>query len=122
MAIEETNYLNEKFIDNEMKKENFEDGVVRPLQVPAKHNPQAPLQERAVFALADLGKGTAKQVASELAALGDSDADEVRIREILEALFDKGLVNGSDNDRNREYDLAKETRPHRGHVDPDPLM
>ncbi|PPK99249.1 hypothetical protein [Parapedobacter indicus] len=105
-----------------MRKNNFEDGVIGPLQVPAKHDPKASLQERAVFALADLGKGTAKQVTAKLAALGDGDADETRVKKILEALFNKGLVNGSDNDGNRTYNLAKETRPHRGRVDTDPPM
>src|SRR5690606_18762809 len=105
-----------------MKANNFENGVATPLQVPAKHDPQAPLQERAVFALADLGRGTAKQETSKLAALGDRDADETRVKKILEALFNKGLVNGSDNDSNRAYDLVKETRPHRGRVNTDPPM
>lgn len=105
-----------------MKKDNFEDGVAVPLQVPAEHDPGAPLQERAVFALADLGKGTAKKVATKLALLGDVDANEIQVKEILEALFDKGLVNGSGNAGNREYNLAKETRPHRGRVDPDAPM
>ncbi|GGC33720.1 hypothetical protein GCM10011386_27380 [Parapedobacter defluvii] len=108
-----------KSISQHREKNNFDDGVIRPLHVPAKHDPKAALQERAVFALADLGKGTAKQIATKLSALGDSDADETQVREILEVLFNKGLVNGSDNESNREYDLAKETRPHRGHVDPD---
>lgn len=105
-----------------MRKNNFEDGVIGPLQVPAEYDPKASLQNRAVFALADLGKGTAKQVASKLAVLGDGDADETRVKEILEALFNKGLVNGSDDDHSREYDLSKETRPHRGHIDTDPPM
>jgi len=102
-----------------MEKNYFEDGVVRPLQVPAAYNPNAPLQEQAVFALAYLGRGTAKQVTEKLAELGDGDVDEAHVREILEALFDKGLVNGTGDSPNREYDLAKVTRPHHGRVEPD---
>ncbi len=102
-----------------MATNSFEDGVIRPLRVPAEHDPKAPLEERAVYALAYLKSGTARQVAAKLAELGDGDAEEVQVKQILDALFEKGLVNGSDRKRNRTYDLAKVTRPHHGNVEPD---
>lgn len=83
-------------------------------------DPKAPLHERAVFALAYLGSGTAKQVAAKLKELGDDDASESNVQEILDGLFEQGLVNGAASDSNRTFDLAKVTRPHSGHVEPDP--
>lgn len=104
-----------------MEKQHDDDGLIRPLQVPAKHDPKASLDDRVVFALADIGRGTAKHVAERLAELKDADADIDAVESILERLFDKGLVNGTENRNGRVYDLAKVTRPHRGHVDPDSI-
>jgi len=103
-----------------MAENNFEDGIIRPLQVPAAYHPKASLEERAVFALAYLDSGTARQVTTKLEELGDADATEAEISKILDGLFDKGLVNGSERAGQRVYDLAKVTRPHSGHVEPDP--
>ncbi|SEL79839.1 hypothetical protein [Parapedobacter koreensis] len=102
-----------------MKKQHEDDGRIRPLQVPAKHAPQAPLDDRVVFALADIGSGTAKQVAERLVELKDPDADTDVVESILESLFNNGLVNGTESKKARVYDLAKVTRPHHGHVDPE---
>ena len=107
-------------ISSIMAENNFEDGVIRPLQVPAAHHPKASLKDRTVFALAYLGSGTARQVTAKLEELGDNDATESEVRKTLDGLFDRGLVNGSKKDGQRVYDLAKVTRPHSGHVEPDP--
>ncbi len=96
------------------------DGVIRPLQVPAEHDPNASLKERAVYALADIGSGTARHVAAKLQELGDADATETAVQEILDGLFDSGLVNGSGKGSDRTFDLSKVTRAHSGHVEPDP--
>lgn len=98
-----------------------EDGIIRPLHVPARHNPDAPLRERVVFALALIGKGNAADVAAKLKELGDADAGEPGVAEVLAALYEKGLVNGTTNAAQREYDMAKVTRPHTGRVDPEAL-
>lgn len=104
-----------------MEKQYEDNGRIRPLQVPAKHDPQASLADRVVFALADIKSGTAKQVVKRLAELKDLDIDVSTVESILNGLFDKGLVNGSESPKNRVYDLAKVTRPHHGHVDPDSI-
>ena len=98
-----------------------DDGVIGPLHVPAKYDPTASLRERVVFALATIGKGNAADVATKLSELGDGEAGVSDVAEVLTALYDKGLVNGSDDADNRQYDLAKVTRPHTGHVAPDAI-
>lgn len=98
-----------------------EDGVIRPLHVPAKHDPMVPLRERVAFALAIIGKGNAADVAAKLSELGDTDAVEPDVAKVLAVLYDQGLVNGSAEAERREYDLAKVTRPHTGQVEPDAL-
>lgn len=104
-----------------MANKNIEGNAIKPLHVPAKYKPEAPDEERTVYALADLGRGTAAQVTAKLKQLGDNAATEKRTDKILTELFDNGLVNGSDDESNRAYDLAKVTRPHQGKVDPDSL-
>src|SRR5690606_34853052 len=98
-----------------MGKHNFDDAVIRPLQVPAAYDPDASMQDRTVFALAELGEAEAEEVAAKLNELGDHAATD-RIKDILDRLYEKGLVNGTPDSSNRRYNLAKETRPHHGRV------
>ena len=104
-----------------MEHQHEEDPVIRPLQVPAKHDLQASLHDRVVFALADIASGTAKQVSRRLYELKDTEADTEVVESILGGLFDQGLINGVENGNGRVYNLAKVTRPHHGHVDPDSI-
>ncbi|SFC30654.1 hypothetical protein SAMN05421747_10830 [Parapedobacter composti] len=104
-----------------MEKQRDDSEFARPLQVPAKYAPQASLKDRVVFALADIGSGTAEQIVQRLTELSDPDADVDAVEPVLERLFDQGLINGTEERRGRVYDLAKVTRPHRGHVNPDSI-
>lgn len=98
-----------------------DDGVIGPLQVPAKYDSKASLRDRVVFALATIGKGNAADVAAKLGELGESETGVSNVDEVLTALYDKGLMNGSEDADNRQYDLAKMTRPHTGQVAPDAI-
>lgn len=96
------------------------DFFAQPLQIPANYEPDGGIERQVVFALADLGEGTAEEVAEHWAALDGNlspDACVAHSRQVLAELFKKGLVNGVGSAPFRRYNLAKETEVHRGTVD-----
>lgn len=96
------------------------DFFAEPLQVPASYEPDSGVERQVVFALADLGEGTAEEVAEHWVTLDGAlslDACMEQSRQVLMQLFKKGLVNGIGNEPFRKYNLVKETEVHRGKVD-----
>jgi len=99
----------------------MENGVffAQPLQVPARYEAEGSIEEQVVFALADLGEGTAVEVAEHWLALDPGlslETCRTRSEQVLADLHEKGLVNASEGPPLR-YNLVKETRPHRGRVE-----
>jgi len=93
-----------------------------PLHVPHKYDAGASLQDNVIFALAQLEYGTAEQVAAKLADLDantPSATHQQNADDILNGLYEKGRIKGSEGDRiNREYNLSKILVPNSGKADP----
>ncbi|MBK1442198.1 hypothetical protein JHJ32_19535 [Parapedobacter sp. ISTM3] len=92
----------------------------QPLQVPANYDRDDRIDRQVVFSLADLGEGTAEEVAKHWASLDGSLSTDFCLEQskrILTALYEKGLINGIGSERSRRFNLAKVTRPHSGRVD-----
>jgi len=95
-----------------------------PLQVPAHFDPAGSQQDHLIYALAELGEATAVQVAAEVEKLQGARLDQQQqafIPATLQALFDRGLLNGSEKDGSMHYNLHKITRANEGYTDPDLL-
>jgi hypothetical protein len=91
----------------------------KPLHVPHKYDAGASVDENVVYALGQLEYATAPQVAEKLHEFEPQTAIETHqqnVREVLEALFNKGLIKG-DEEPEREYNLSKILRPNTGKAD-----
>ena len=82
----------------------------KPLHVPPYFNPADSKQDQVVYALAQIGTGSAEDVIMELSRHGSS-VDPVPY---LEVLFDKGLIRGEEIDSVMHYDLGKIITPNDG--------
>jgi hypothetical protein len=92
----------------------------KPLHVPHKYDAAASLQDNVVYALAQLEYATAPQVATkmdEFEPQTDKITHQQQTREILEGLFNKGLIKG-DDETERQYNLSKILTPNSGKADP----
>jgi hypothetical protein len=92
----------------------------KPLHVPHKYDAAASLQDNVVYALAQLEYATAPQVAAkmdEFEPKTDKTTHLQQTREILEGLFNKGLIKG-DDEPERQYNLSKILVPNSGKADP----
>ena len=81
----------------------------KPLHVPHKYEAGASLQDNVVYALAQLEYATAPQVAAKLHEFEpatDLHTQEDDVRNILGALYNKGLIKG-DNEPEIQYNLSK---------------
>ena len=93
----------------------------KPLHVPHVYDAKASQQDNVVYALAQLEYATAAEVAVKLGqfepgtdkAIHHKNADEV-----LNHLYNKGLIKGNDNENNRRYNLSKILTPNSGKADP----
>ncbi|MBD1394468.1 hypothetical protein [Mucilaginibacter glaciei] len=91
----------------------------KPLHVPHKYEKGASFQDNVIYALAQLEYATAPQVAAklnELDAATDPHIHEDDARNILVALFNKGLIKG-DNEPERQYNLSKILTQNSGKAD-----
>jgi hypothetical protein len=91
--------------------EEFRDEF-KPLQVPPYFDPAISNQDKVVFALAQLGEGSAEDVILELSKY-HSHVDHVPY---LQVLFDKGLIKGEMSGGVMHYNLGKITTPNQGKV------
>jgi tRNA U34 2-thiouridine synthase MnmA/TrmU len=93
----------------------------KPLHVPANYDVNDTLQNQLIFALAEIFKGSVREIAAKLAALKNTtqmEVDYVACEKILRDLFDKGLIKGSEQNGEMVYNLSKETHSHKGNVNP----
>ncbi|WP_026898235.1 hypothetical protein [Daejeonella oryzae] len=96
----------------------------KPLQVPAFYSASDSIENKIVYALAQVAEGSASEVIAKLEELEpgieNSKSAEI-IREFLKDKFDKGLISGSKKDGSLIYNLNKITSPNQGNIDPDLL-
>lgn len=95
-----------------------------PLQVPAAYDEAATIQDKVVFALADLGEGTAEQAIKHIEQL-DPEADPKPViaatHEVLTRLYQNGQLAASEKDGDLVYNLHKITQANSGSTDPQKL-
>ena len=92
----------------------------KPLHVPHKYDAGASLQDNVIYALAQLEYATAPEVAAKLDEFEpqtDTKVHRQQTREVLEGLFNKGLIKG-DDEAERQYNLSKILTPNSGKADP----
>jgi len=92
----------------------------KPLHVPHKYDAAATLRDNVVYALAQLEYATAPQVAAkmdEFEPKTNKDTHLQQTREVLEGLFNKGLIKG-DDEPERQYNLSKILTQNSGKADP----
>jgi len=91
----------------------------KPVHVPASFDKATSLQDKVVFALAEINEGSADAVSRKLEDLEPkAPAQEViaDVHEILTALFEKGLIAGHEIDGGLVYNLHKITHANGGSV------
>lgn len=96
----------------------------KPLHIPAHYDIHDSEQDRVLFALAQIGKGTAANVATEMAQLEpgiDTESFKVIAGDVMNHLYEQGLLKGSQVSNEMEYNLSKITHANDGAVDPDLL-
>ena len=96
----------------------------KPLHIPAHYDMHDSEQDRVLFALAQIGIGTANDVATEMSQLEagiDVESFKVIAADVLTHLYDQGLLKGSEINGEMEYNLSKITHANDGAVDPDLL-
>ncbi|MGV8878954.1 MAG: hypothetical protein ACOH2A_07980 [Sphingobacteriaceae bacterium] len=96
----------------------------KPLQIPAAYHADDTQENKIIYALAQLGSGTDAEVVDKLASLETGIKSEQLIAmtdQVLQHLYEKGLIKGEDIHGEMHYNLSKVTQPNEGSVDPDLL-
>jgi len=96
----------------------------KPLHIPAHYDFNAPEQDRVLFALALLGKGTVTDVVNEMTVLEPKTPVEDFINSatnVLTSLYQKGLLKGHEVNGEMQYNLSKITEANDGSVNPNLL-
>jgi hypothetical protein len=94
----------------------------KPLQVPAHFDAADTQQNKMIFALAQIGNGTADAVIAELEKLEPSSTtaqSRAFVLATLADLFDKGHLTGSVHGEQMRYNLSKITQANDGATDAD---
>jgi predicted transcriptional regulator len=100
-----------KLSDEEFREE------YKPLHIPSHFDQQDTQQNKAIYALAQIGEGTADNVLKELETLQPGIANEqvtALVKTILADLFDKGLLKGEEHNGQMHYNLSKITEANDG--------
>lgn len=100
------------------KQDELFNEAYKPIHVPANFSEQDSLQDQLLFALAEIGKGSAEEITEKLATLKGRADDLQACDTILRNLYDKGLIKGSEQEGVLIYNLSKETVPHQGKINP----
>ncbi|TSJ39687.1 hypothetical protein FO440_18280 [Mucilaginibacter corticis] len=91
----------------------------KPVHVPAGFDQAGNLQDKVVFALAEIGAGTADAVSRKLEAL-EPDIPEkeiiAKVHLVLTGLYKKGLIAGNEHNSGLVYNLHKITQANEGSV------
>lgn len=100
------------------KQDELFNEAYKPIHVPANFSVKDTLQDQLLFALAEIGKGSATQIREKLTALKGKADDLQSCDAILRDLYDRGLIKGSEQGPVLVYNLSKETVPHQGKINP----
>jgi len=103
--------------------ESFRDEF-KPLSIPASYESADTQESKIIFALAQLGEGSAEEVLAKLEELqpGSTDPQLAAMTEVvLSSFFNKGLIKGTDHSGKMSYNLSKITESNEGEVNPDLL-
>jgi hypothetical protein len=96
----------------------------KPVHVPASFDEAVNLQDKVLFALAELGKGDAAQIVQKIEELDPKASDKqviAGVHQVLTDLYGKGLIAGNDDHGDLVYNLHKITEANGGEVNPDLL-
>jgi len=96
----------------------------KPLQVPAHYTEALTQKQKVIFALAQIGDGTAGDVIAELEKLEEGKLDrhlKTATKHILVSLFEQGHITGGDHGAGMHFNLSKITTENSGSVDPHKL-
>jgi hypothetical protein len=96
----------------------------KPVAPPDSYKADDGWQEKVLYALAQLGEGTAPDVAAKLTEYEPQVAPQELHRQaeqVLNSLYEKGLIKGNEQDGEITFDLSKVTSPNTGATDPDLL-
>jgi hypothetical protein len=101
----DTNINTNTMITDDAFNEEF-----KPLHIPSAYHANDSWKDKTVFALAEIGAGTADDVADKLVVL-DAGLDKAeataQATAILTALFNKGLIKGTQLHHGMMYNLSK---------------
>lgn len=95
----------------------------RPIQIPASYEITDTLENRSIFALANLGEANGDEVFEKMREYepGIKEVTIKFVKQYLFTLYEKGLLKGIKEGSSIRYNLSKITRPNEGYVDPDRL-
>ncbi len=98
----------------------------KPLQVPAHFDAEAPVEEQTLYALGQLGSGTADEVVIKIKELlADENAGKdliAGVHHFLTEWYTKGLLSSTvEENGDMRYSLQKITEANDGRVNPDLL-
>lgn len=96
----------------------------KPLHVPSHYDAADTQQNKMIFALAQIGDGTAEGVIAELEKLEPGFSNEQTrafVAATLASLFEHGHLTGSEKAGQMHYNLSKITQANGGGIDPDLL-
>lgn len=89
----------------------------KPLQVPAHFDAADTQQNKMIFALAEIGEGSAEDVIAEMERLEPGVTAEqltALVKQTLKNLYDKGLLSGTEQEGAMRYNLHKITQANTG--------
>jgi len=107
-----------KLSDEEFREE------YKPLHVPAHYDAADTQQNKMIYALGQIGDGTAEDVIAALEKLEPGISDEQHrafVTVTLKSLFEHGHLTGSEHNGQMHYNLNKITQANDGATDPDLL-
>jgi len=96
----------------------------KPIAPPDAYHTDGDWQDKVLYVLAQLGEGTAPDVAAKLTEYEPDEAPQALHRhaeQVLMGLYEKGLIKGAEQYGEVSYNLSKITQPNTGGTDPDLL-
>lgn len=106
-----------------MTDEDFREEY-KPLHIPAEYFAADTQENKIIYALAQIGEGSANMVIEKLEQLEPGIKTEqltAFTKQVLTHLYDKGQLRGKDMNGEMHYDLAKITHENDGAVNPELL-
>ncbi|UOE46986.1 hypothetical protein MTO98_21510 [Mucilaginibacter sp. SMC90] len=89
----------------------------KPLHIPSHFDLQDTQQNKAIYALAQIGQGTIKDILKEMDTLQPGLVNEqvtALVKSTFANLFDKGLLKGEEHNGQMHYNLSKITEANDG--------